>query len=94
MADDPGQKGQDKDPVAAIKGALNRAVKSLKRLMVEEDEEMREELDEVSSGGDREPPADKVKAKETITEDLTQEIAEIFSNMDDGKDEKMKKGDQ
>jgi hypothetical protein len=50
MADDtiPTEPGE-KDPVAALRSTLAAALASLKKLLGQEDEELKEELDEVES---------------------------------------------
>ena len=54
MADDSGQELKEKDPVEAIRESLQKALKSLKRLLGHSDVELKEEMEEVEGGGTKE----------------------------------------
>ena len=49
MADDPEMK--EDDPVSVIRASLTKALGTLKKLLGQEDKELKEEMDEVESGG-------------------------------------------
>jgi hypothetical protein len=57
MADDSGQEVKEKDPVEAIRVSLQKALKSLRKLLGHSDVELQEEMEEVE--GTMQHPARK-----------------------------------